>query len=285
MKISDTCEHGVSKAELCRQCGVPAASPEVQVSPDDKYEPFTVELSKPADLQVGAAIGLNCPDDQIRLHKILAVRDKGDYYEADVELLLKPASPVPLADPEDKPATPSPSLPDAIKEIEAMRDELQSKADAAPVGTLGEERFPLLQQVAALNEAVARLRTLSPSGGDAVSVEARQLLKDLASFPFYVLMDEHSTQLARMSSVSTLRHMQARAHAVLVTAISTPTIDDITKVRELVEAVNGDYLLDEGVYAEGDLRKWPLSKAVVDALIAVASIESLGATGKPEGEK
>lgn len=60
---------------------------------DDRYEPFTIELSKPTEVQVGSAIGLNCPDDQTRLHKVLAVRDKGDYYEADVELLLKPVAP------------------------------------------------------------------------------------------------------------------------------------------------------------------------------------------------
>lgn len=56
----------------------------------DAYEPFTVELSKGTEIQIGSAIGLNCPDDRTRLHRVIAMRDKGDYWEADVELLLKP---------------------------------------------------------------------------------------------------------------------------------------------------------------------------------------------------
>lgn len=61
------------------------------VGSDDAYAPFTVELSKPTEIVVGSGIALNCPDDQTRLHKVLAMRDKGNYYELDVELLLKPA--------------------------------------------------------------------------------------------------------------------------------------------------------------------------------------------------
>lgn len=50
--------------------------------------------------------------------------------------------------------------------------------------------------------------------------ESRQLIQDMASFPFDLLMDENAPRLAIMGSVSTLRHMQARAREIVAAAVS-----------------------------------------------------------------
>lgn len=91
----------VTSAECGDNNDTPESSfPSQTESADDAYAPFTIELSKPTEARVGSAIGLNCPDDQTRLHRVIAMRDKGDYYELDVELLLKPVRPASLPESE-----------------------------------------------------------------------------------------------------------------------------------------------------------------------------------------
>jgi len=75
------------------------------------------------------------------------------------------------------------------------------------------ERFKIGALKAACDEIDYLLSQLKDGGA-----EERQLIQDLASFPFDVLMDENAPRVAMIGSVSTLRHMQARTQEITVTA-------------------------------------------------------------------